>query len=113
MKFLSVRDFRSKSSHIWKELPTEKEMVITNNGRPVAVLASVTESSVEQTLSAFRRARAMEAVASIQYASAQKGTDQTSMDEIDAEIKAVRRDRPDGFFGCAHPLLRRPHSGGV
>jgi len=33
MKFLSVRDLRSQSAKIWKELPAEKEMVITSNGR--------------------------------------------------------------------------------
>ena len=34
MKFLSVRDLRSQTAKIWKELPAEKEMVITSNGRP-------------------------------------------------------------------------------
>ncbi|MCK4641448.1 MAG: type II toxin-antitoxin system Phd/YefM family antitoxin, partial [Candidatus Marinimicrobia bacterium] len=41
MKFLSVKDLRAKSAEIWKQLPVEKEMVITNNGRPVAILSSI------------------------------------------------------------------------
>ena len=39
MRFLSVRDFRDKSAQIWKDLPDEREMIITSNGRPIAILA--------------------------------------------------------------------------
>ncbi len=90
MKFLSVRDLKTKSSQVWKELPDQKEMIITSNGRPIALLSSINENNLEQVLTAFRHARATNAVAVIQYESAQKGTDKISMDEIDAEIGAVR-----------------------
>ena len=93
MKFLSVRDLRGKSAQIWKELSREKEMVVTVNGRPIAILAAITESNLEESLSAFRQARAVEAVVSMQRSSAEQGTDKTSMEEIDAEIKAVRTKR--------------------
>ncbi len=93
MKFLSVRDLRSQSAQVWKMLPEEREMIITSNGRPVAILAAVNESNVEESLSAFRQVRAIEAVASLQRRSVEKGTDRITMDEIDAEIKAVRKKR--------------------
>lgn len=93
MKFLSVRDLRGKSAQIWKKLPEEREMIITSNGRPIAILASVSESNVEESLSAFRQARAVEAVAGLQRRSVELGTDRISMDEIDAEIKATRKKR--------------------
>ena len=93
MKFLSVRDLKTKSSQVWKELPDQKYMVITSNGRPIAILSSITENNLEQVLSAFRQARAMEAVTSIQYESVRKGTDTITMDEIDDEVKSVRSKR--------------------
>lgn len=93
MKFLSVRDLRGKSAQIWKELSREKEMVVTVNGRPIAILAAITESNLEESLAAFRQARAVEAVVSMQRSSAEQGTDKISMEEIDAEIKAVRKKR--------------------
>ncbi len=93
MKFLSVRDLRGKSADVWKELPMEREMIITSNGRPIAILAAISESNLEESLSAFRQARAVEAVASIQRRSSGKGTDKITMDEIDEEIKAVRKKR--------------------
>ena len=93
MKFLSVRDLRGKSAQVWKELPEEREMVVTSNGRPIAILAAITEANLEESLSAFRQARAVEAVVSLQRRSIQQGTNKISMDEINEEIKAVRKKR--------------------
>jgi len=93
MKFLSVRDLRGKSAQIWKELSAEKEMIVTINGRPIAILASITEANLEESLSAFRQSRAIQAVVSLQRRSLEQGTDKISANEIDAEIKAVRKKR--------------------
>ncbi|MCF8146619.1 MAG: type II toxin-antitoxin system Phd/YefM family antitoxin [Deltaproteobacteria bacterium] len=93
MRFLSVRDLKAKSSQVWRELPLEKEMIVTSNGKPIAILSSIDEKNLEEVLNSFRRARAVEAVASIQYESLQKGTDSISMDEIESEIAAVRAER--------------------
>jgi antitoxin (DNA-binding transcriptional repressor) of toxin-antitoxin stability system len=93
MKFISVRDLRGKSAEIWKDLPKEREVVVTSNGRPVAILSVVNESNLEESLSAIRQARAAEAVMSLQRRSVEQGTDGIAMDEIDAEIKAVRGKR--------------------
>ena len=90
MKFLSVRDLRSKSAQIWKELPYEQEMVITNNGRPVAILTSINESNLETSLNSIRRARIAEAISSLQKGSIKKGTNKLTMDEINKEIKESR-----------------------
>ncbi|HXX34363.1 MAG TPA: type II toxin-antitoxin system Phd/YefM family antitoxin [Thermodesulfobacteriota bacterium] len=93
MKFISVRDLRSKSAQVWKELPEEREMIITSNGRPIAIIAATKDSDLEESLSALRQARAVEAVASLQRRSVEKGNDKITMNEIDSEIKAVRKKR--------------------
>jgi len=93
MKFISVRDLRGKSAEVWRELAKEKEMVVTSNGRPVAVLTAVNETNVEESLAAWRQVRATQAVTSIQQNSVRKGTDSISMKEIDAEIKKARQAR--------------------
>jgi antitoxin (DNA-binding transcriptional repressor) of toxin-antitoxin stability system len=93
MKFISVRDLRAKSAQVWKQLPQEREMIITNNGRPIAIIGAISDSDVEESLSAFRQARAVKAVASLQRRSVEMGNDKITMDEIDAEIKAVRKKR--------------------
>ena len=93
MKFISVRDLRSKSAQVWKQLPQEREMIITSNGRPIAIIAAIGDSDLEESLVAFRQARAVEAVASLQRRSVEMGNDKITMDEIDAEIRSVRRKR--------------------
>ena len=93
MKFISVRDLRGKSAEVWKSLPAEKEVVVTSNGRPVAILSAVNETNLEESLSAIRRARAAEAVMSLQRRSVERGTDGIGMKEIDAEIRGVRKNR--------------------
>lgn len=48
---------------------------------------------MEQVLSAFRQARAIEAVTSMQYDSVRKGKDKITLEEINNEIKIVRSKR--------------------
>ena len=93
MRFISVRDLRSKSAEVWKDLPVEREVVVTSNGRPIAILSAVNESNLEESLSAIRQARAAEAVMSLQRRSFERGTDGITMKEINDEIKAVREKR--------------------
>lgn len=93
MKFLSVRDLRGNSATVWRELPSEGEMVVTSNGRPVAVLTPVDERSVEESLADWRRIRAHRAVTAIQQASVRRGTDRLSMKGIDDVIARSRRAR--------------------
>ena len=93
MKFISVRDLREKSAAVWKDLPTAREVVVTSNGRPIAILSAVNESNLEESLSAIRQSRAAEAVMNLQRRSVERGTDGITMEEIDAEIKAVRGKR--------------------
>jgi len=61
VKFLSVRDLRGKSAQVWKDLPQEREMVITSNGRPIAILAAVNESNWKKPCRHFVKLRAVEA----------------------------------------------------
>ena len=93
MRFVSVRDLRGRSAEVWKSLPDEREMVVTLNGHPVAILVAVNESNLEGSLNALRQARTAEAVASLQRQSLERGTDAISLGEINAEINAVRGKR--------------------
>ena len=93
MQFVNVRDLRSKSAEIWKKLSGQNDIVITLNGKPIAILAGVSEDSLEESLSAIRRARAMQAVEAMQSRFRRLKADRIGMNEINAEIKAVRKTR--------------------
>jgi len=94
MRFVSVRDLRAKSAEIWRDLEGEREMVITSNGRPIAILAAVDDTNLESSLRAFRRARAIEAVIGLQRGSVERRGDTVDVAEVEAEIAAARRERP-------------------
>jgi len=69
MKFITVRDLRTTPAKIWKDLPEEHEMVITNNGKPIALLTPLNGSDIEDTLSSIRKARASVAISKMQFSS--------------------------------------------
>ena len=93
MRFISVRELRGQSAAVWRTLADEKDLVVTSNGKPIAVLSETSEEQLEESLRAVRRARAQAAVAAIQQASRDRGTDRLSLDDINVEIAAVRGSR--------------------
>jgi antitoxin (DNA-binding transcriptional repressor) of toxin-antitoxin stability system len=94
MRFVSVRDLRSRSAEIWQALSRERELVITSNGKPVAILSAVSEETLEEALKSIRTARAVAAVETMQRRSVRAGTDRMTSGEIEDEIRAVRKKRP-------------------
>ena len=93
MRFISVSDFRGKSAAVWKQLAQEKELVVTSSGKPIAILCVTSGQTLEESISAIRAARAVAATEALQKRSAETGKDRMSLEEIDAEIKAVRKAR--------------------
>jgi prevent-host-death family protein len=93
MKTVSVRDLRFRTAKVWRDLVRDRELIVTSNGRPVAVLSTADEESVEETLAAFRQARATRAVLKAQMLSVRAGRDKLSSAEIAKEIAAVRARR--------------------
>jgi antitoxin (DNA-binding transcriptional repressor) of toxin-antitoxin stability system len=93
MKFVTVRDLRTRPAAIWKYLKKESELVITNNGKPIALLTPLSDGNLEETLRANRKARAGEALGAIRKKAAATGADNFSMDEIAGEVSAHRKGR--------------------
>lgn len=93
MDFVSIRDLRTRSAAIWESLAEAKDLVVTSNGKPVAVLSAATPSTLDATLAALRQARAQLAVINMQRRAQEAGLDQWSLEEINAEINEARRQR--------------------
>lgn len=93
MKFFSVRDFRAESTAIFSTKSNSEEFVLTNHGKPAALVIPLNEDTFEETLKAVSSARAMQAIRNIQALSVKNGTDKMTMAEIDAEIDAARKTR--------------------
>ncbi len=93
MKFITVRDLRGKPAQVWKQLIKVREMVLTLNGKPIAIISSTSEDLLEKNLAELRKAQAISALEAIQAESVRQGLDKMTMDEIDAEIQAYRKSR--------------------
>lgn len=91
MKFVSVRELRLKPGDVWRAAKAEKDLIITANGRPVAILTGVNEDTFEQELAVIQRARALLAFERLHKGSVQKGKQKLSNKEIQTEIDAVRK----------------------
>ncbi len=55
MPFVPITDLK-KSKELWQRLQTDRELIITKDGRPKAILVSIESDDVETTLAEIRRA---------------------------------------------------------
>ena len=92
MRFISVRELSTRPKEIWSKNKDE-EMVITSNGKPIAILSGVTEETLEKKLRAIRRSRALIALEEMQKKSLELGLDKLTNSEIELQIQAVRKAR--------------------
>ena len=90
MEYMTVRDFRTSTKSIWEKLDKNGEIIVTNNGRPAALMLSIRDGEFEQLLKAVRQTKAMMAVNNMRAVAAENGylTDE----EIEAEIMAYRKE---------------------
>jgi hypothetical protein len=93
MKFVSARDLRLKPRNVWEQLKINKDIVITLNGKPIAILNETNEENFEYSLSVIRRSRALLAMEEMQQISKEKETSKLTEEDIEKEIKAVRLER--------------------
>lgn len=92
MKFLSTRDLRNRPGYV-RELAREDDLVLTANGKPVAILVGVNDDAFEDTAEAVRRAKAQLAVSRMRRQAASRGLERLSLSTINAQIRAVRSKR--------------------
>jgi prevent-host-death family protein len=92
MQFISVRDLSTKPKEIWSKVK-EEDVVVTSNGKPIALLSGVTEENLDKTLRAIRRSRALIALDEMQKKSMELGLDKLTDSQIESEIRAVRKSR--------------------
>ena len=91
-KFLTVRDLRSSFANVWDSLSKNGELVITNNGRPTAILLDVVDDDFEETLRMIRQAKVMRAFNNMRIIAANEGF--MSDEDIETEIAEARKDNP-------------------
>lgn len=93
MNFVSVRELRSRSAAVWQALDAERHLVVTSNGKPIALLTATSPETFDETLAALRQAEALRAIESMHRSAREAGADRLTLNEINAEIADMRRRR--------------------
>ena len=89
MTYMAVKDMK-RTKELWQKLEQEKELIITRDGRPCAILVGVSPENVENDLSEIRRALFS---ATIARARQQAERNPPSSAAIDDLVGQSRRDR--------------------
>ena len=71
----------------------QRHMVVTSNGKPIALLVGTSPETFDSTLETLRQAEALQALASIRQSARETGAAELSLEEINAEIAAARAAR--------------------
>ena len=96
MKFLSSRELRINPGTVWKRLRQEQDLVVTSNGKPVAVLTLAEEDNLEDVLATLRQGRAQAAVAHLRQTAVTRGLDALTDETIETIQDVIRKTRREG-----------------
>lgn len=88
MNFYSVRDLRTDSKRMWADLSNGDEVVLTNNGKPSALIIDIPEGRFDEIVQAVRQAKAMIALNNMRRKAAKAGC--MTDDAIESVIDAAR-----------------------
>lgn len=93
MNFYTVRDLRTHPREVWEKLSEEREVIITNNGKPSALMIAIDDESLEDVLAGVRQSIAMRAVNKLRIEAVRKGSSDMTAEEIEMEISRARKER--------------------
>jgi antitoxin (DNA-binding transcriptional repressor) of toxin-antitoxin stability system len=92
MNLIAIKDLK-QPRRLKERLKAEKELLLTSDGKPVAVLVDVGPAEdPEAIIQAIRDSRSRLALAHARAAARKAGTSAMSMRDIEREIAAARRE---------------------
>ena len=93
MKLIAIQDLK-QPRQLKERLRAEKELLLTSDGRPVAVLVNVDASEDPETvIQSIRDSRSRLALSRIREAASNNGAANMTLEEINREIAVVRKSR--------------------
>lgn len=93
MNFMAVNELKSPKT-VRARLKREKEILLTNNGKPMAVLLNIDEGeNPEAILNAARAARSHLALRRVREQARKSGVHRLSSKEVDQLVAKTRKNR--------------------
>jgi prevent-host-death family protein len=93
ISFVTTRELSKQPGRVLRRLGKEGPQIVTQNGRPAAYMIPASRMGIESDLEAIRLILFGRAVEALQEQAEASGASNITDEEIDAEIKAVRRAR--------------------
>jgi len=93
MQFLTIRELSKSPAETLTKLNEDGKAVLTNNGKPQALLFKIDGNSLEKTLTMLQKLEFMQNLTAMRLTSMKNGNSGMTPDEINAEINAVRKKR--------------------
>ena len=90
MDYLTIKDLK-ETRELWEKLATERKLIITKDGKPSALMISVSPDTVEESLREIRRALFSAAVSRVRKRAETEGIPDDGA--ITAEIDQSRKER--------------------
>lgn len=92
-KSVTYRDLRNTPAKVFERLAGGEPLELVADGSTKAVLIPVDDGDAAPVLDAWKRGRALLALARAQSAARRDGTSELALSEVTREIKAVRKTR--------------------
>jgi hypothetical protein len=93
MNLIAIKDLK-QPRRLKERLRDERELLLTSDGQPVAVLVHVdTGDDPEAVIRSIRDARSRLALGRIREAARRRGTSRLTLAEINREVESVRAER--------------------
>ena len=93
MQFLTIRELSKSPKEALTKLDEDGKAVLTNNGKPQALIIKIDVNSFEKTLSMLQKLEFMQNLTDMRITSMKNGNSKITLDEINTEIKSARKNR--------------------
>ena len=90
---VTYRELRNTPGRVWKRLANNQPLTLVADGEAKAIVIPVRGGDAEGALEAYRRGRAIMAVARIRKRARETGASRLTLAEINTMIREVRADR--------------------
>lgn len=93
MNFYGVRELSNNTKNVLNTVSANGTAIITDNGKPAAIMMSISEESFESVLAMVQQMYARRAFEDLQRASQTNFPNGMSEEEIETEIRAAREEK--------------------
>jgi len=93
MQFMTIRELSKSPKDTLTRLSKDGKAVLTNNGKPQALILKIDGENFERTLSILQKLEFMQNLTEMRLTSMRNGNAGMTLDEINAEIADARKKR--------------------